>query len=150
MFDRNNKHGRGKFSRSTNGEVYEGNFAENEMHGRGQLKYADGTIYDGLLEDGHMHDTHGMLRMPNGDEYIGGFVKSRYHGSGELTSFGGVPLYKGDFLNDKYHGVGTLHYDEGGMYEGKFACGVENGAGKWTRKDGSVVMGTWVKGFMKK
>ena len=61
--------------------VFEGQFEEDEPHGRGVYRYRDGSSYEGELVYGLRHG-HGLLTYSNGDVYEGGFENGKRHGQG--------------------------------------------------------------------
>ena len=50
MFQRGIKHGKGKF-RFKNGDIYEGDFYNEEVTGWGLYKRKDGKIYNGMVKN---------------------------------------------------------------------------------------------------
>jgi hypothetical protein len=66
---------------------------ENQMHGAGEVLFA------------------------NGSTYVGGFKNDMLHGYGVLTDKSTGTVYAGDFDEDKRHGKGSFTYP-GGKYEG--------------------------------
>jgi len=52
------KHGKGKL-KAANGEVYEGDFQNNDIHGKGIYTWPDGRIYDGDVS----HDVHHFCNL---------------------------------------------------------------------------------------
>jgi hypothetical protein len=41
------RHGRGKYTFGASGAVYEGDYASGQRHGRGAMKFPDGSKYEG-------------------------------------------------------------------------------------------------------
>ena len=66
-----------------NGDIYEGNFVENERYGEGVYQFANGNVYEGE------------------------FVDNRFHGLGRF-SFNDGSVYEGEFFEGKIDGDGTL------------------------------------------
>lgn len=52
-------------------QVYEGRILDEEMHGVGEYRYADGTVYRGEWHRGRRQGT-GTLLSPDGTSYEGG------------------------------------------------------------------------------
>ena len=78
------KHGEGALA-LPDGSVYEGEFTEGEITGRGRRTYPGGMRYEGDLFRGEKHG-QGKLRYADGSEYDGGWVEQRRQGSGKLVS----------------------------------------------------------------
>jgi len=78
------KHGEGALA-LPDGSVYEGEFTEGEITGKGRRIYPCGMRYEGDLFRGEKHG-QGKLRYADGSEYDGGWVEQRRQGSGKLVS----------------------------------------------------------------
>merc|ERR1712241_1038276 len=48
-------HGRGKYTYVSASSVYEGESAEDMMHGQGKFTFASGNVYEGQYADGKKH-----------------------------------------------------------------------------------------------
>ena len=66
-------HGEGTCRFAASNDVYEGQFSQNRMHGRGVERYASGDVYDGEWHFGRMQG-HGTYRYADGEVEVG-----RYH-----------------------------------------------------------------------
>ena len=64
-----------------------------------------------------------------------------YKDFGELN--GAWKIYQGEFYGGKWHGNGALHLPNGEKLVGKFKDGVVDGAGVFSQKSGSDVIGEW-------
>lgn len=82
-----------------NGNVYEGDFRDNCMHGFGRLIQKKGTR-----------------------EYIGEWANNKMNGKG-LYQWEDGRSYKGEYLNDKKHGYGEYTWADGRQYLGMWALG---------------------------
>ena len=71
---------------SPNVDVYRGEWANNQMHGRGVLTTSAGVCYDGEFESGLKCD-HGELKC-DGDTYIAQLVSRIHHRSTHVISDG--------------------------------------------------------------
>ena len=59
----------------TNGDIYEGNFKDDAMHGYGKMTWAvDGYVYEGNWEYDAKHG-YGKMTWSNGDVYEGNWYK---------------------------------------------------------------------------
>lgn len=111
--------------RSTNGDVYEGDFKNNYYDGYGIYKFASGGIYEGEWKNGQ-YDGKGIFKFADGGIYEGEWKKSQYDGKGILKWADGR-VYEGDFKNNEPNGFGV----------GKDASGKVVHDGEW--KDGQPV-----------
>lgn len=65
----------------SDGSWYEGEFKNNECHGKGIMVYTDGTRYEGEFRNGEFHGK-GICCFASGDRYEGEFSNSHRHGKG--------------------------------------------------------------------
>lgn len=59
-----------------------GQWKANKKHGKGRMKYADGSIYEGDWEQDQRHG-YGILRLSNGDYYQGNWKNDKKDGDGK-------------------------------------------------------------------
>jgi hypothetical protein len=99
------KHGKGvlKFG---DGSEYEGDFDNNKITGKGKKKWADNRVYEGDWVDGKM-EGHGTFTWEDGKRYIGSYHQNKKHGTGELYYASG-DVYKGEWVHGFQHGPGEL------------------------------------------
>ena len=99
--------------------------------GLGEMKFGDGTIYQGQIANKTFHGK-GRMTRPNGDIYQGDYVNGEANGHGVFVDAHGS-VYDGQWRNDKQHGHGVEHwYDDGLMrYEGDYTDGHKTGYGKF-------------------
>ncbi len=104
---------------------YEGSVREGRLNGRGTVRWAfDGDIYEGQFVD---NDLYGLGKFYNddGDHYEGEFDNWSRSGHGtywydpESEEF----KYEGNWENDQPHGIGTLYYRDGRTKHGIFEDG---------------------------
>jgi hypothetical protein len=67
-----------------NGDKYEGQLFQDQMHGRGILTSSQGYIYTGDFKYGKPHGL-GKLIYDNGDQYEGSLVNDMLHGKGKIS-----------------------------------------------------------------
>src|SRR5512145_681773 len=116
--------GNGKYVYS-NGFIYEGNFVNGLREGRGMLKGADGSWFDGMwVKD--KFEGQGTYVWPNGAKYIGAWT------------------------NGVQNGYGIYFYTNGDKYTGYFKDNLFEGEGKYTWADGTSEGGIYEKGVLKK
>lgn len=122
---------------------YEGHIREGKPHGYGTMNWLNtGEVYEGYWENGIMHG-EGNLKMEDLSVYFGGFMYGKFDGDGQIVEadqsmikgtfkqgiITGKGVYKyrpnnlekreeyvGDFLNGKPHGFGTLKFMNGSLY----------------------------------
>eukprot|EP00327_Prymnesium_parvum_P004740 CAMPEP_0182851412 /NCGR_PEP_ID=MMETSP0006_2-20121128/30615_1 /TAXON_ID=97485 /ORGANISM="Prymnesium parvum, Strain Texoma1" /LENGTH=158 /DNA_ID=CAMNT_0024982085 /DNA_START=332 /DNA_END=808 /DNA_ORIENTATION=- len=91
------RHGHGRFADAAEEQVYEGEWAEDAMHGRGSFQYSSGAKYEGEFECNKYHG-HGNYTFADGSFYTGPFEDNQMHGNGCFTDTQGVE-WKGRFYN---------------------------------------------------
>jgi len=95
---------------------------EGQKHGRGIMKYSDGSSYDGEWSHGVM-EGYGTFRYANGDVYTGNFIKNKPHGRG-LVMYKNENIYDGEWSEGLRTGDGTLTFGNGSVYLGVWKNGV--------------------------
>merc|ERR1712176_1167592 len=75
----------GKFFSADQDSLYEGEFVENTMTGKGLLTNDDGSSYEGDFKNGKMHGS-GVKTFANCDVYTGKFKDNLMHGVGQYFS----------------------------------------------------------------
>ncbi|XP_026074542.1 alsin-like [Carassius auratus] len=112
--------------------TYEGRWLSGKLHGKGSLKWPDGTVYCGTFKNG-LEDGFGDFMMLN-------------------TTFNKFERYQGHWKEGKIHGVGTFWYASGEVYEGSFRDNMRHGHGMLrsgklaSPSSSSVFVGQWVQG----
>jgi hypothetical protein len=74
------------------GDVYEGEFRDNEPHGIGKMTYKDGRVSEGIWENEKI-------------VYEGELADGKPHGKGKWIYPDGT--YEGEWKNGEAHGKGT-------------------------------------------
>uniref|UniRef100_A0A7S1Q6S9 MORN repeat-containing protein 5 n=1 Tax=Neobodo designis TaxID=312471 RepID=A0A7S1Q6S9_NEODS len=89
------RHGKGEFN---DGFLsYNGEWADDKMHGAGELRFASGASYDGTLYEGTF-DGRGKYCWPDGSWYEGQWRANRMHGEGVYSDAEGRQ-WEGRFYN---------------------------------------------------
>ncbi len=104
-----------------NGDKYEGQMFQDQMHGRGIFTSSQGYVYTGEFMHGQPNGL-GKLIYDNGDQYEGSFINDRLHGQGKYTYANG-DCYRGEFQNDLPHGQGVHVLANGSIYSGLWEQG---------------------------
>ena len=153
----------------SNGDHYEGEFANSKKEGEGKLIYKNGWIYEGSFKN-DLHDGFGKIiesggdlyegewkngkiegkgtrTHKNGDKYIGNYINNIRNGSGKYF-FANGDCYEGTWENGKANGNGIFKYRNGEIYEGEFKDNLICGKGKLTKKNGDIYQGEFVNGLI--
>ncbi|KAL7699022.1 hypothetical protein N2W54_002507 [Lotmaria passim] len=100
------RHGRGTYTCPT--FTYEGEWEEDEMHGRGQLTFhASGSTYTGAFAHG-CFSGQGTYRWRDGAVYAGQWRANRMHGEGVYTDAEGH-IWEGRYYNGTGPGLMRLY-----------------------------------------
>ena len=92
------RHGRGVYvDGDAEDQVYEGEWADDMMQGRGTFRYASGATYEGEFL-ANKYEGFGKFKFPDGSVYEGNFKENQMHGAGTYTDATGVE-WKGKFYN---------------------------------------------------
>jgi hypothetical protein len=133
------------------GSSYEGNFVNDEFHGKGKFTWYEDdimVIYEGDFVKGVFQGKGKKTWTDNGDYYEGDFVDGAQHGKGKITYANG-DIFIGDFV-DGERVKGKLEDKHGWIKEGDFVNGKLHGKGKETFKDGTCYEGIFEEGELKK
>ncbi len=104
-----------------NGDKYEGQMFQDQMHGMGTLTSAQGDVYTGGFKYGKPNGL-GKLVYDNGDKYEGNLLNDMLHGKGKYIYANG-DRYQGEFQNDLPHGHGVYILANGNIYSGSWENG---------------------------
>lgn len=136
-------HGKGVMTYKT-GRVYEGDFAENAPDGYGEEVYENGDRYAGRYRRGFKCG-QGVYTYANGDVYKGEFADNKPNGKGVLTMKNGS-VYEGEFKNGRCGGRGIFRYKNGDVYDGEWVNSLKHGQGIYRYANGDVYEGQFVNG----
>lgn len=114
------KHGIGRLTYKGINDIYEGEFINNHINGKGKYYWANQEIYEGTFINGKMHGK-GIYKLPDGSQYIGEYVNNLKDGMGEFKWSNGK-IYRGQFIKGKPHGIGNITY-KGKTYNCEFKEG---------------------------
>ena len=128
-----------------NGDIYEGDFIDGQMTGKGKLTWSNGDIYEGDFIDGQMTGK-GKFTWSNGDICEGDFIDGQMTGKGKFTWSDG-DIYEGDFIDGQMT-AGKFTYTNGDMHEGDRLDGKCHGKGKYTYTNGDIYEGDFIDGQM--
>lgn len=80
--------------------MYEGEFKNNNMEGKGTMIWPDESRYEGEFKQGKMHGK-GTKHFANGNRYIGDWKNDLQHGSGVLYNLKDQTKRQGEWQNGK-------------------------------------------------
>jgi hypothetical protein len=105
---------------------YEGEVDQNSRpHGEGNLRvlWDDGNeaFYVGQFKDGLYHG-RGQMTYAGGAVYEGDWVNHEKHGEGTYN-FANEDIYVGQFKDDNFHGKGEFTFADGRWFEGEWNAG---------------------------
>jgi hypothetical protein len=104
------------------------------MHGQGSFRWKEkGSMYEGEYVEGFM-EGRGKMTIPGEGVYEGQFLRGQRHGVGTWTSSSGT--YQGEYARGRREGLGTLSTGDGCVYEGTWRRGMFHGEGVWRWADG--------------
>lgn len=107
-------------------------------HGIGQIKFKNGSEYEGNVRYGIMQSTPdhpSIMKFKNGTLYRGDMLQNRITGQGEYI-FPEGSTYVGEVLNGLRHGKGVYENREENLkYEGYWHNGLKHGKGILTIND---------------
>ena len=118
---------------------------EGEYHGKGQIIFPNGEVWEGEFKDGIPYNGNGIYVYPSGEKYAGEYKDGERNGQGTYTWPDGRK-YVGEFKDGKRNGQGTNTYPNGGKYVGEWKNDKANGQGTLTFPSGEKYVGEWKKG----
>mmetsp|Transcript_4760 Transcript_4760/g.8892 ORF Transcript_4760/g.8892 Transcript_4760/m.8892 type:complete len:340 (-) Transcript_4760:1280-2299(-) len=124
-----------------NFEVYKGHFDKGELVS-GTLEKADGYSYKGTFDRDLTQSGKGKERRPDGSVYIGEFKAGFKHGQGKQT-FKDNSVFEGTFTEGS-RTKGTMEFSNGAKYYGTFVKNLMHGLGKLMNIDGTVYEGQFM------
>jgi uncharacterized caspase-like protein len=120
-----------------NGDVFEGEFVDDNPNGKGILRLASGDTYEGQMVRGQIEGV-GVYKFKSGNMFSGTFVNAQPNGKGVFTYSSG-DVYEGQIVAGVINGSGKLRFANRNVYEGEFKNGAPFGKGIWTFNDGTIV-----------
>jgi hypothetical protein len=85
-------------------------------HGRGIMRYLNGSVYTGQWENGKMHG-NGTIRWEDGSVYAGQWVHGKRTGYGSYMWASG-DRYVGQWKENQLYGPGTFYHNNGFVEKG--------------------------------
>ncbi|CAM38767.1 conserved hypothetical protein [Leishmania braziliensis MHOM/BR/75/M2904] len=88
--------------------VYEGEFSDNQPHGRGKLVFATGALQEGTFFHGKLHGSDCKMKLEGGFVYVGEFLDGKIRRG---TLYTPTYTYEGEFNeHGRAHGEGAQTY----------------------------------------
>ena len=100
-FINNIKEGKGKIIFINFGDIYEGDFHDDKINGKGFYKWKNKETYYGDFINAKMHG-HGIYKWPDGSQYEGEYINNIKVGYG-IYKWRDGRIFKGNFENGKPH-----------------------------------------------
>lgn len=108
--------------------------------GDGIYEWNDGSIYEGEFSN-DLIEGKGSLTIPERGTYIGNFIAGKKSGTGTFK-FANGDSYEGEWKDDKMEGEGKYIFANGDYYTGSFSNNKFNGQGTY-RTGGKSYSGIW-------
>ena len=124
--------------------LYEGYFVDGKCHGQGRGISSKGELYQGNFVEDNM-EGFGFFYWPDGRIYEGEWILGKRHGKGRYFWTNGQ-VYEGEFKNDNCSGYGILYYPDGKRFEGNWKDGNKHGRGVYVFPNGALYSITYAEG----
>ena len=138
------RNGKGTFSFGKT--IYEGDFVNDIIEGKGTVTFETGEQYIGDFKNCRQHG-QGVFIYRDGSKYIGEFVGGQRNGRGKFVDKDRNEIYNGFYLEGKRTGKGTIFYHNSDTiikYQGDVVNGIRDGNGKLFYKNGKIFSGPFM------
>jgi hypothetical protein len=88
------------------GGYSQGEWLENVLQGKGERRYSDDSVYNGLFEDG-LRSGVGVMAYPEGVTFTGTYLLDQRHGHGAVL-YSDERTFEGTWVHGKQDGAATL------------------------------------------
>ena len=117
-----------------------GEIQNGKRQGKGKILFPDGGYYEGEFKDDNYHGKGTLLVKEY--KYTGEFEEGKKKGKGKIEYFNpSKKIYEGSFIDDVQCGYGKELSEDGTYYEGFFANGKKDNKGKLILPNGNVYTG---------
>jgi hypothetical protein len=126
-------------------DVYRGDWDEvrHVRHGFGTCNFSNGDFYEGNWADDELSGK-GILRVAGGITYEGAFATNLRHGYGRCEY--ADCIYQGEWYKDQRQGKGTCTYEDGTTYDGEWLADLRSGKGRLSNGTTTNDPGSWYDG----
>jgi len=121
---------------------YEGNYKDGLKNGYGKMVFPSGDVYEGMWVDNKMHGEGTYTYKSSGDIYSGAWEDSKKHGAGRYEFGADFSIFNGTWANGQITS-GSWEFQGAGKYEGDFKLGRPYGEGKFTFPSGLTQSGSY-------
>lgn len=131
-----------------NGDLYKGEFENEQPSGRGKIVYTDGKKYVGFVVKGLPDGKGTLFRKDGSKDYEGDWVNGHKEGQGTSFYQRGSKKYVGAWINDRENGKGTRFWHSKSTKEtftGYFKNGIRHGRGEEKFEGKTIRKGKWIK-----
>ncbi|CAI8597061.1 unnamed protein product [Vicia faba] len=133
--------------RFANGDIYTGGFKNSFFHGKGESTGSnDVIIYEGDWVNGKITGK-GLLTWPSGTNYEAKFSRSCPRGNGTYTWKDGS-IFNGNWKDNKKSGKGVMKWANGDVFDGSWSNGLRHGSGVYRFANGDVCIGNFKSKFL--
>ena len=116
---------------------YDGNFVNGLKEGKGKMIFKKfGDLYEGEFHNDKING-RGYYLWQNKESYIGDFVDAKMHGKG-VYKWPDGSQYEGDYFNNIKEGNGIYKWKDGRVFQGSFERGRPHGYGFLSMKGVTV------------
>jgi len=127
---------------------YHGQMRDGLRNGKGRITWtvesSKGDIYEGEWKDDAMHGK-GLYIFSNGKRYKGDWYEGDMHGKGLMKYTNGY--YQGEWVHDKREGIGTFLWTESELkddiYAGEWKNDQKDGKGIYKHHNGHIFLSFW-------
>lgn len=121
---------------------YEGNYINGQKSGIGKMTYPNGDVYEGEWNEDKMHGDGTYVYKKTGDIYSGSWVNGKKQGYGRYEFEADRSMMVGNWENGQFK-TGKWELKGAGHYEGTFKLGRPIGTGKYTFASGLTQLGSY-------
>lgn len=121
---------------------YEGGYVDGVKSGFGMMRFPSGDVYEGEFQDNKMHGTGTYTYKKSQDIYSGAWVNNLKHGQGRYEYFADKSMLVGTWEAGSMVS-GEWELRDSAVFSGSFRLGVPVGAGRFAFKSGLVLTGAF-------
>ena len=120
--------GEGEEEANSGASFYKGQFKNGKKGPRGYMRFGDANVYEGEFKDNAISGKGKITNSIKKIEYIGEWRMNKMHGYGVYKWQDGR-RYQGEYNDDKKHGFGAYMWGDGRVYYGMWKDGLQHGEG---------------------